>query len=174
MRESGVIYSEGLIKNRYVDRTFIQPTQELREQGIRIKLNPLHYAVRNRRIIVVDDSIVRSSTSKQLAQMLRDAGAAEVHLRITSPVIVWPCFLGINTDTQEQLIAATQSVEEICDYIGADSLAYLSLDGLKSCIYAEHPECCSACFDSDYPMPRPNPLHDNAFLPGYEPTWNNA
>lgn len=173
-RESGVIYSEGLIKNRYVDRTFIQPTQELREQGIRIKLNPLHYAVRNRRIIVVDDSIVRGSTSKQLVQMLRDAGAAEVHLRITSPAIVWPCFLGINTDTQEQLIAATQSVEEICDYIGADSLAYLSLDGLKSCIYAEHPEYCSACFDGDYPMPRPNPLHDNAFLPGYEPTWNNA
>ena len=173
-RESGVIYSEGLIKNRYVDRTFIQPTQELREQGIRIKLNPLHYAVRNRRIIVVDDSIVRGSTSKQLVQMLRDAGAAEVHLRITSPAIVWPCFLGINTDTQEQLIAATQSVDEICSYIGADSLAYLSLEGLKSCIYAEHPEYCSACFDGDYPMPRPNPLHDNAFLPGYEPTWNNA
>lgn len=172
-RESGVIYSEGLIKNRYVDRTFIQPTQELREQGIRIKLNPLHYAVRNRRIIVVDDSIVRGSTSKQLVQMLRDAGAAEVHLRITSPAIVWPCFLGINTDTQGQLIAATKTVEETCAYIGADSLAYLSLEGLKSCIYAQHPEYCSACFDGDYPMPCPNPLHDDAFLPGYHPTWNN-
>ena len=170
-RESGVVYSEGLIKNRYVDRTFIQPTQELREQGIRIKLNPLHYAVRNRRIIVVDDSIVRGSTSRQLVQMLRDAGAAEVHLRITSPAIVWPCFLGINTDTQGQLIAATQSVEEICNFIGADSLAYLSLEGLKSCIYAEHPEYCSACFDGQYPMPQPNPLHVEAFLPDYEPTW---
>lgn len=170
-RESGVVYSEGLIKNRYVDRTFIQPTQELREQGIRIKLNPLHYAIRNRRIIVVDDSIVRGSTSKQLVQMLRDAGAAEVHLRITSPAIVWPCFLGINTDTQGQLIAATKSVEEICDYIGADSLAYLSLEGLKSCIYAQHPEYCSACFDGDYPIACPNPLHDDAFLPGYEPQW---
>lgn len=172
-RESGVVYSEGLIKNRYVDRTFIEPTQELREQGIRIKLNPLHYAVRNRRIIVVDDSIVRGSTSKQLVQTLRNAGAAEVHLRITSPAIVWPCFLGINTDTQGQLIAATQSVEEICDYIGADSLAYLSLEGLKSCIYAEHPQYCTACFDGNYPMPKPNPLHANAFLPDYEPTWNN-
>lgn len=173
-RESGVVYSEGLIKNRYVDRTFIQPTQELREQGIRIKLNPLHYAVRNRRIIVVDDSIVRGSTSKQLVQMLRDAGAAEVHLRIVSPAIVWPCFLGINTDTQGQLIAAKQSVEETCAYIGADSLAYLSLEGLKSCIYAEHPEYCTACFDGDYPMARPNPLHDDAFLPGYEPRWNQS
>ena len=170
-RESGIIYSEGLIKNRYVDRTFIQPTQELREQGIRIKLNPLHYAVRNRRIIVVDDSIVRGSTSKQLVQMLRDAGAAEVHLRIVSPAIVWPCFLGINTDTQGQLIAATQTVEETCAYIGADSLAYLSLEGLKSCIYAEHPQYCTACFNGDYPMPCPNPLHADAFLPGYEPKW---
>ena len=173
-RESGIVYSEGLIKNRYVDRTFIQPTQELREQGIRIKLNPLHYAVRNRRIIVVDDSIVRGSTSKQLVQMLRDAGAAEVHLRITSPAIVWPCFLGINTDTQEQLIAATQSVEEIRDFIGADSLAYLSLEGLKSCIYAEHPEYCTACFDGIYPMPHPNPLHADAFLPNYTPTWTEV
>lgn len=172
-RESGIVYSEGLIKNRYVDRTFIQPTQELRDQGIRIKLNPLHYAVRNRRIIVVDDSIVRGSTSRQLVQMLRDAGAAEVHLRITSPAIVWPCFLGINTDTQEQLIAATQSVDEICAYVGADSLAYLSLDGLKSCIYAEHPHYCTACFDGEYPMPKPNPLHANAFLPGYAPRWTS-
>ena len=86
---------------------------------------------------------------------------------------MWPCFLGINTDTQGQLIAATQSVEEICDYIGADSLAYLSLEGLKSCIYAEHPQYCTACFDGNYPMPKPNPLHADAFLPGYEPIWNN-
>lgn len=171
-RESGIVYSEGLIKNRYVDRTFIQPTQELREQGIRIKLSPLHYAVRNRRVIVVDDSIVRGSTSRQLVQMLRDAGAAEVHLRIVSPAILWPCFLGINTDTQEQLIAARLSVEETCVAIGADSLAYLSLDGLKSCIYAEHPDYCAACFDGRYPMPRPVPLHANAFLPGVEPVWN--
>ena len=105
---------------------------------------------------------MRGSTSKQLVQMLRNAGAAEVHLRITSPAIVWPCFLGINTDTQGQLIAATQSVEEICDYIGADSLAYLSLEGLKSCIYAEHPQYCTACFDGNYPMPKPNPLHADA------------
>lgn len=170
-RESGVVYSEGIIKNRYVDRTFIQPTQELREQGIRIKLNPLHFAVRNRRVIVVDDSIVRGSTSKQLVDMLRHAGAAEVHLRITSPAIVWPCFLGINTDTQDQLIAAHRSVEEIRAFIGADSLAYLSLDGLKSCIYAEHPEYCTACFDGDYPIARPDPLPEGSFLPGYAPTW---
>lgn len=171
-RESGIVYSEGLIKNRYVDRTFIQPTQELREQGIRIKLSPLHYAVRNRRVIVVDDSIVRGSTSRQLVQMLRDAGAVEVHLRIVSPAILWPCFLGINTDTQEQLIAAKLSVEETCAAIGADSLAYLSLDGLKSCIYAEHSDYCAACFDGRYPTPRPNPLHGNAFLPGAEPVWS--
>lgn len=171
-RESGVVYSEGLIKNRYVDRTFIQPTQELRDQGIRIKLSPLHYAVRNRRIVVVDDSIVRGSTSRQLVEMLRDAGAAEVHLRITSPAILWPCFLGINTDTQEQLIAAAHSLNEIRDTLGADSVAYLSLEGLKSCIYAEHPDYCAACFNGEYPMPRPAPLHDNAFLPGAEPTWS--
>lgn len=170
-RESGMTYSEGIIKNRYIDRTFIQPTQELREQGIRIKLNPLHYAVRNRKIIVVDDSIVRGSTSKQLVDMLRSAGAKEVHMRITSPPIAWPCFLGINTDVQEQLIAATKSVNEICECIGADSLAYLSLEGLKSCIYAEHPSFCTACFDGKYPIARPVPLADGAFMEGSKPQW---
>ena len=171
-RESGVIYTEGIVKNRYIDRTFIQPTQELRKRGIRLKLNPLPYAVRNRRVIVIDDSIVRGNTSQQLITMLREAGAKEVHLRIVSPPVAWPCFLGINTDTQTQLIAASQSIEEICDYVGADSLAYLSLEGLKSCIYAEHPEYCTACFNGCYPISEPEVLTEESFLPHRSPRWN--
>lgn len=172
-RESGIVYTEGIVRNRYIDRTFIQPTQEMRQRGIRIKLNPLPYAVRNRRVVVVDDSIVRGNTSKQLVAMLREAGAKEVHLRIVSPPVVWPCFLGINTDTQDQLISARHSVDEVCKFVGADSLAYLSLEGLKSCIYAEHPGYCCACFDGRYPTKQPDCIHDETFLDGFEPTWED-
>jgi amidophosphoribosyltransferase len=123
-RESGVAYGEGLIKNRYVGRTFIQPTQGMREAGIRMKLNTLKDALQGKRIIIVDDSIVRGTTSKKIVKALRDAGAREVHMRISSPPVTHPCFYGIDTDNQDQLIAATKSTSEIAERIGVDTLAY--------------------------------------------------
>ncbi len=170
-RESGIIYSEGIVKNRYVGRTFIEPTQALRQRGIRLKLNPLPFAVRNRRLVVIDDSIVRGNTSKQLVQMLREAGAQEVHLRIVSPPVTWPCFYGIDTDDQDQLIAANMDIEGIREFVGADSLAFLSEEGLKSCIYATHPGYCTACFTGDYPVLVPDSLTKNSFLEDNKPIW---
>jgi amidophosphoribosyltransferase len=149
-RASGIPYAEGVVKNRYVGRTFIQPTQALRQRGIRLKLNPLPTTIKGKRLIVVDDSIVRGNTSKQLVQMLRDAGAREVHMRIVSPPVVWPCFYGIDTDTQDQLIAANLSVEAIAERIEADSLAYLSQEGLFSCCRGGHEGFCTACFSGEY------------------------
>ncbi len=133
-RESGIPYAEGIVKNRYVGRTFIQPTQELRQMGIRLKLNPMRQTIEGRRLVVIDDSIVRGNTSKQLVKMLRDAGAAEVHVRIVCPEVKWPCFYGIDTDRQKQLISANQDVEGVREFIGADSLAFLSLEGLVESI----------------------------------------
>ena len=152
---SGIPFGEGLVKNRYVGRTFISPTQSLRQQGIRLKLNPLRHIIERQRLVVVDDSIVRGNTSKKLVQLLRDAGAAEVHMRLTSPPVVWPCFYGIDTDTQEQLIAATHSLEEVRDFIGADSLVYLPLDDLVASTARPAAEFCTACFDGDYPIEVP-------------------
>lgn len=152
---SGIPFGEGLVKNRYVGRTFISPSQYLRQQGIRLKLNPLRHAITGKRVIVVDDSIVRGNTSRKLVQLLRDGGAAEVHMRITSPPVVWPCFYGIDTDTQEQLIASSHSVEEVRDFIGADSLAYLSLDALVRSTGAPKADFCCACFDGTYPVDIP-------------------
>lgn len=154
-RASALPYGEGLVKNRYVGRTFISPTQSLRQQGIRLKLNPLKHIIDGKRLIVVDDSIVRGNTSKQLVQLLFDAGAAEVHMRLTSPPVVWPCFYGIDTDTQEQLIAANHSIDEIRDFIGATSLAYLSLDDLVASTGCDAGDFCRACFDGDYPIEVP-------------------
>ncbi|MGI6216065.1 MAG: amidophosphoribosyltransferase [Coriobacteriales bacterium] len=174
-RESGIVYTEGVTKNRYIGRTFIQPTQELRQRGIRLKLNPLPYTLRNRRVIVVDDSIVRGNTSKQLVAMLREAGAKEVHMRIVSPPVAWPCFYGIDTDVQKQLIAANMDVPQICEFIGADSLAYLSLEGLISCIYAQNPGFCTACFSGVYPVRLPKQIMKDCFKEGMEPTfWQNS
>lgn len=154
--ESGIKYTDGIVKNRYVGRTFIQPTQEMRQLGIRLKLNPLPEVIRGKRLIVIDDSIVRGNTSKKLVQMLRDAGASEVHLRITSPEVVWPCFYGIDTDTREQLIAANMSVDEMNEWIGSDSLAFLSLAGLHDAVRnANHDGFCDACFTGDYPVGTP-------------------
>ena len=133
-RESGIPYAEGIVKNRYVGRTFIQPTQELRQMGIRLKLNPMRSAIEGRRLVVIDDSIVRGNTSRQLVQMLRDAGAAEVHLRIVSPPTAWPCFYGVDTAVQDELVAARCSVDEVCEMVGADSLAYISLGGLVKAV----------------------------------------
>lgn len=151
-KESGIPYADGIVKNRYVGRTFIQPTQQMRQLGIRLKLNPLPDVIAGKRLVVIDDSVVRGNTSKKLVSMLREAGAAEVHLRITSPQILWPCFYGIDTDTREQLIAANMTLEEMRAWMGADSLAFLSLDGLREAVSgAAHLGFCEACFTGEYP-----------------------
>ncbi|MGB7249350.1 MAG: amidophosphoribosyltransferase [Phormidesmis sp.] len=152
---SGIPYAEGLIKNRYVGRTFIQPTQTMREAGIRMKLNPMRDVLEGKRILIVDDSIVRGTTSRKLVQMLYDAGATEVHMRISSPPVTHPCFYGIDTDSQDQLIAATKSVQEIEAQLGADSLAYLSWRGMLEATGAAVDSFCSACFTGDYPIDIP-------------------
>jgi len=152
---SGVPYGEGLAKNRYVGRTFISPSQTIRQQGIKLKLNPLKHAIKGKRLIVVDDSIVRGNTTKKLVALLRETGAAEVHMRITSPPVQWPCFYGIDTDTQEQLIGATKTIEEIREHIGADSLAYLSLPAMVAATGAAAESFCLACFDGEYPIEIP-------------------
>lgn len=147
--ESKIPYDEGLIKNRYVGRTFIQPTQELREQGVKIKLNVLKENVEGRRIILVDDSIVRGTTMKSIVAMLKNAGAKEVHVRIASPPVKYSCNLGMHTPKREYLIAANKTVEEIRDIIGADSLCYLSLEGLLEAVGGKD-IYCTACFDGNY------------------------
>lgn len=167
--QSGITFAEGIVKNRYVGRTFIQPTQELRRMGIRLKLNPLPSVIAGKKLVVVDDSIVRGNTSKQLVEMLRQAGAREVHLRIVSPPVKWPCFYGIDTDTQDQLIAANMTVDEICDFVGADSLAFISQAGMVDCIKTRHSGFCCACFDGRYPVTIPTSFAGRAFLPGNKP-----
>ena len=157
-RRSGIPYCDGIVKNRYVGRTFIQPTQQMRQMGIRIKLNPIPSVVGGKRLVVIDDSIVRGNTSRQLVRMLRDAGAAEVHLRIVSPPVMWPCFFGIDTDTQDQLIAANMSHDEVCSFIGCDTLAHISLDGLRGAVHPAHEGLCDACFSGDYPVEIPPAL----------------
>ena len=149
-RASGIPFSEGLIKNRYVGRTFIQPDQGMREQGIRLKFNPLD-EVAGKRVVVVDDSIVRGNTTRQIVAMLFDAGAAEVHVRISSPPVVGPCFYGIDLPDEGQLIAAARSVDEVRDFIGATSLSYLSLEGLTESTGRPDSELCRACLTRDYP-----------------------
>ena len=155
---SGIPYAEGLIKNRYVGRTFIQPTQSMREAGIRMKLNPLRDVLEGKRVIIVDDSIVRGTTSRKIVKALRDAGATEVHMRISSPPVTHPCFYGIDTDNQDQLIAATKSVEEIAQQIEVDSLAYLSWQGMLTATREDPNSFCSACFTGDYPISIPEPV----------------
>ncbi|MGF1537101.1 MAG: amidophosphoribosyltransferase [Elainellaceae cyanobacterium] len=152
---SGVPYAEGLIKNRYVGRTFIQPTQAMRESGIRMKLNPLRDVLTGKRIAIIDDSVVRGTTSRKIVKALRDAGATEVHMRISSPPVTHPCFYGIDTDNQDQLIAAKQSVKDIERHIEADSLAYLSWEGMLDESRQNRDRFCSACFTGDYPIEVP-------------------
>jgi amidophosphoribosyltransferase len=149
-RAAGIPFSEGLIKNRYVGRTFIQPEQGMREQGIRMKFNPLA-EVEGKRLVVVDDSIVRGSTTRQIVQMLFDAGAAEVHVRISSPPVVSPCFYGIDLASEDEMIAAHSTVEEIRETIGATSLAYLSLEGLEESTKRPAEGLCRACLTREYP-----------------------
>ncbi|HSS10801.1 MAG TPA: amidophosphoribosyltransferase [Acidimicrobiales bacterium] len=154
-RRSGIPYGQGLVKNRYIGRTFIAPDQRLRDQGVRRKLNPLRSNIEDKRLIVVDDSIVRGTTTRAVVGMLREAGAAEVHLRITSPAYRWPCFYGLDTGTRAELIAANMEVGEICDYVGADSLAYLSLESLVAAIGVPGAGFCNACLTGDYPVDVP-------------------
>lgn len=152
---SGIPFGLGLVKNSYVGRTFIQPSQTIRQLGIRLKLNPIRDMIEGKRLVVVDDSIVRGNTQRALVKMLREAGAAEVHVRISSPPVQWPCFYGIDFATRAELIAPGLSVEEICRSIGADSLGYISLEGLTASTGVSGRRLCRACFDGNYPVPIP-------------------
>lgn len=153
---SGIPYGDGFVKNSYVGRTFIQPSQELREQRVGAKLNPIAHVIEGKRLVVVDDSIVRGTTTRRMVKMLRKAGAREVHMRISSPPFRWPCFYGIDTGNRDELIASSMSVDEIRDHVGADSLAYLSLDGMIDATEVDARKFCHACFSSEYPTPIPD------------------
>ncbi len=155
-RASGIPFSEGLIKNRYVGRTFIQPDQGLREQGVKLKFNPLA-EVAGKRVVVVDDSIVRGNTTRKIVQMLFEAGAAEVHVRVSSPPVVSQCYYGIDLAEEDELIASSRSVEEVREHIGATSLAYLSLEGLQAATRRPESELCRACLTREYPTRVPEP-----------------
>jgi amidophosphoribosyltransferase len=167
---SGIPYAEGLVKNRYVGRTFIQPSQTLRQLGIRLKLNPLRDVMEGQRLVVVDDSIVRGNTSRQLVRMLRESGAVEVHLRIPSPPVRHPCYYGVDMATKDELIASGRSTEQIRAYLGADSLEYLSLDALTRATMRPANSLCRACFDGRYPItvPQAMPQDDQTTLPVLE------
>ena len=150
---SRIPFGQGLVKNSYVGRTFIQPSQTIRERGIKLKLNPLRDAIAGRRLVVVDDSIVRGTTQRALVAMLREAGAAQVHVRVASPPVMWPCFYGIDFATRAELIAGHLSPAEICASIGADSLGYVSLEGLTEASGLSASRLCRACFNGQYPVP---------------------
>jgi len=152
---SGIPYSHGFVKNSYVGRTFIQPSQTIRQLGVRLKLNPLPDVIAGKRLVVVDDSIVRGNTQRAIVNMLREAGALEVHVRIASPPVKWPCFYGIDFATRDELIAGHSAVEEIRQSIGADSLGYVSLEGLTAATEQPTGSLCRACFDGKYPVPVP-------------------
>jgi len=153
-QESGIDYSEGLIKSRYIGRTFIQPTDQLRKDGVAMKFNPLSDNLRGQRVVLVDDSIVRGNTSGPLVKLLRDAGASEIHMRVACPPIRYPCFMGVDMASQTELIAAHKSQDEIRTYIGVDSLAYLSVEGMMNTLQAED-GYCNACFTGSYPFETP-------------------
>ncbi|WP_255949180.1 amidophosphoribosyltransferase [Streptomyces odontomachi] len=155
--QSGIPFGNGLVKNAYVGRTFIQPSQTIRQLGIRLKLNPLREVIRGKRLVVVDDSIVRGNTQRALVKMLREAGAAEVHVRISSPPVKWPCFFGIDFATRAELIANGMTIDEIGTSLGADSLAYISIDGMIEATTLPKGNLCRACFDGEYPMDLPDP-----------------
>jgi len=155
-QQSGIPYGQGLVKNAYVGRTFIQPNQTIRQLGIRLKLNPLREVIRGQRLVVVDDSIVRGNTQRALVRMLREAGAAEVHVRISSPPVRWPCFYGIDFATRAELIATGLEVEEVCRSIGADSLGYISEAGMIAATSQAPDQLCTACFTGSYPVELPD------------------
>lgn len=160
----GLPCREGFVKNRYIGRTFIAPNQRLRALGVRMKLNPLRQAIAGKRLVVVDDSIVRGTTTKAMVQMLREAGAAEVHLRVSSPPYRWPCFYGMDTGTRGELLAANLEVSEIAEYLGVDSMSYLGLDRLVTATGAVGAGFCDACLTGDYPVEIPAELRSAAAL----------
>ena len=153
-KASGLPRDDGLIKNRYVARTFIQPGQELRKHGLRMKFNPLREVVEGKRLVVVDDSIVRGNTTRQIVKMLRDAGALEVHMRISAPPIRYPCHYGIDMSTKQEMVAHGRTVAEIAEELDCDSIAYLSLEGVYEAIRGERATHCDACFSGEYPLER--------------------
>src|SRR6186713_2600279 len=161
---SGIPYREGLVRNRYSGRTFIQPSQAMRQRGVNVKLSPLREVVRDRKLIVVDDSIVRGTTTKQSVGLLRRAGAREVHLRISAPPIFHPCFYGIDTAIERELIAATHTIEEIREFVDADSLGYLSVKGVLAGLDLPYDQFCFACFDGNYPEPVPYDVSGRKFM----------
>jgi amidophosphoribosyltransferase len=158
-RKSGIPYGQGLIKNRYIGRTFISPQQSQRDRGVRRKLNPLKENIVGKRLVVVDDSIVRGTTSRAIVRMLRDAGAAEVHFRVMSPPYKWPCFYGMDTGTRAELLAANMTVGEIQDYLGVESLAYLTIENLQAAVGVPNAGFCNACLTGDYPVEVSPTLH---------------
>lgn len=170
--ESGIPYSEGLIKSRYIGRTFIEPTDQLRKVGVAMKFNPLPENLRGRRVVMVDDSIVRGNTSGPLVQLLRDAGAAEVHVRVACPPIKFPCFMGVDMANQDELIAAHKSLEEIRRHIGADSLAFLTISGMMRALRAED-GYCNACFTGNYPFNTRIPLIELQEKEKFPQVWGN-
>ncbi|MBV7433157.1 amidophosphoribosyltransferase [Dermabacteraceae bacterium P13115] len=156
-QESGIPYGQGMVKNAYVGRTFIQPSQTIRQLGIRLKLNPLREVIAGKRLVVVDDSIVRGNTQRAVVKMLRDAGASEVHVRISSPPVLWPCYYGIDFADRKELVANGADVDEVCAMIGADSLGYISRQGMVRATRQEESSLCTACFSGSYPIPLPEP-----------------
>jgi amidophosphoribosyltransferase len=162
---SGIPFVEGLVKNRYVGRTFIKPDQRLREVGVHLKFNPLREVLQDRRVVLVDDSVVRGTTTPRVIEMLRKAGAREIHMRVTYPPITHPCFYGIDMGTRWELIAAQKSIEEIREHIGADTLGYLSPDGLMNAVNSTKERLCTACFTGDYPRPVPLQMDKLAMEP---------
>lgn len=155
-KQSGIEYGAGLVKNAYIGRTFIQPTQTMRQLGIKMKLNPIPEAIKGKRLVIVDDSIVRGNTQRAIIKMLRAAGAKEVHVRISSPPVTWPCYYGIDFSTREELIAPDKSTEQIAREIGADTLGYVSLDGMAECVDLPKSQLCAACFSGNYPIQIPS------------------
>jgi len=149
--QSGINFRHGLVRNHYVHRTFIEPKQSIRSFGVRIKLNPVRHLIEGRRVVLIDDSIVRGTTSKKIVRMVREAGAREVHLRISCPPTVSPCFYGVDTPNRDDLIGAQMSVAEIRDFIGADSLGYLSLEGMLAATGLRPDSTCVACWTGNYP-----------------------
>ncbi|MGH8927377.1 MAG: amidophosphoribosyltransferase, partial [Acidimicrobiia bacterium] len=150
-KESGIPYADGLVKNRYVGRTFIEPSQLMRDRGVRLKLNPIATTLAGRRVVLIDDSIVRGSTTRQLVSLVRECGATEVHLRISSPPYRWPCYYGMDTSDRATLIAANLELDQVRQHVGADSLGYLSLTGLLAATGVEDAGFCTACLSGEYP-----------------------
>jgi amidophosphoribosyltransferase len=170
--ESGIPFELGLIRNHYVGRTFIEPAQSIRHFGVKIKLNPVRELLKGKRVVVIDDSIVRGTTSRKIVKMVRNAGAKEVHLRISSPPTSYPCYYGIDTPNRKELISSSHTIDEICRYVTADTLGYLSEEGLISSIGHGNTQFCKACFAGTYPVAFPKPA-DNLQKGLFEEEMNN-